>query len=81
MGNTLIRNNSDATFNDSSVAQTVRDLVMNREDVLLGTNVKVNIAKACASDVIKNGITDTPSLSSIPLPMVDDNEDAKKSGW
>jgi len=80
MGNTLIKNNSDARFNDSSVAQTVRELVMSREDVLLGTNVKVNIAKACASDVIKKGITDTPSLSSIPLPMIDDAEDAVKSG-
>jgi hypothetical protein len=76
MGNTLITGNDDKRFNNSSVAQTVRSIVMDRQEVLLGKPVRINIAKACASNVIRPGITKEPNFSSIALPSMD--PDAQK---
>jgi hypothetical protein len=77
MGNTLVTANDNKMFNNSSVAQTVKNIVMDRQEVQLGKNVRINIAKACAANVIKPGITKEPDFTSIPIPSIDPEADKK----
>jgi hypothetical protein len=83
MGNTLTGGPNakpqptDKRFNNSSVAQTVREITMNRHERLAGKLVKINIAKACANQVISKGASERSTVATIQLPFFDPEHESK----
>jgi hypothetical protein len=69
MGNSITTQN-DSRFQDSLLSNEIKDIIMNQTDSYLDDpQVKINLAKACCNDVIRQGISsEVNKIISIAFP-------------